>query len=118
MRIPKQTGATMMFALVTAVSAILALGSTSGCKPKIKPQVIGPPAADEVKEALETVNGPKRSISMIPDVRRLGAQTLGRAGSTAPPEAIPALEKLSTAKNADDDTKQAAKDAIAKIRGS
>jgi hypothetical protein len=98
--------------------AIFTLAGASGCKPSIKSAVIAPPAADEVTDALEKVKGPKRSISMIKDVRRLGAETLGRAGSAAPPDAIPALEKRSLATNADDDTKQAARDAIAKIKGS
>jgi len=119
MPITSYSGATVRnTTIVPLVLALLVLASASGCGRNIPAPAIAPPSAGELQDALTAVKGKKQSVSMLKDVRLSAANTLARAGSAAPPEAVPALEKLSTATDADDDTKQAAKDAIAKIKGS
>ena len=98
-----------MLSLVLVVSA-------EGCKKTYPKAVIVPPSAEEIKDLIATVSAKKREQGMLGDVRGPAAKRLGDAGPAAK-EAIPAIEKLAKAKDASDQTKQMAEEALAKIKG-
>jgi hypothetical protein len=107
-----QFGVGTLLLLLTVVALGLALRPTSRLP---RPPLI-PATIDDVKELIARVQGPKRKVGFINDIRVAAANRLGDIGELARANgAIEALEQLATTTN-DPEAQEAAERAVAKLK--
>lgn len=107
-----QFGVGSLLVLLTVVGLGLALRPTS----RLPRRSVDPTTADDVKELVAQVQGPKRKVGFIKDIRVAAANRLGDVGELARTNgAMEALEQLAATTN-DPEAREAAERAVAKLK--